>query len=304
MTGTFPAIDLGATHLRVAIVDIGSARILEHLEVKTPDRADDAAQLLVRMFEELRIEPGDIGVAAAPQIDVSGVITRWPNRPAYVGSSVFHRLAANGFRLQTIDDGLAACVAEDRGAPSGTATVYLGLGTGVAGGAVVDGEPLAGAHDAAMDIGHLFVTEARQLACACGRSGCLQMVVSGRAIERAAFEEGVSIDEFVARFSAGDTRTSQLLESVARALAQAIAAVVCIIDPARLVVGGRLASPMLIDRTNGCLEEFGISRLARPAVFGAEAPLIGAALRAAKNRLFREEGSSLKRGRATWSSDR
>ena len=56
--------------------------------------------------------------------------------------------------------------------------VYIAIGTGLGGGAVVNGQVVGGANTNAMEIGHLSFDPKGRL-CVCGLHGCVEMYVSG-----------------------------------------------------------------------------------------------------------------------------
>jgi kanosamine 6-kinase len=166
---------------------------------------------------------GRVGVAAAPSLDRTGEISVWPSRPSWTGMNlvaVLQRIT----RAEVVvgDDGTLAAVAE-AGATGDTDLAFIGLGTGVGGGLVVDGRLLAGSDGGAGELGHVPVRQGGSVPpCRCGRSGCLQAFASGPAVlARAALECGATTaigpDDFVR--AVHDRRGWAL-----RALAPAIAA--------------------------------------------------------------------------------
>lgn len=60
---------------------------------------------------------------------------------------------------------------------------YLAIGTGLAAGIVLHGEPRTGAHGATGEIGHIPVNPMGER-CPCGQRGCLETVASGTALTR------------------------------------------------------------------------------------------------------------------------
>ena len=66
-------------------------------------------------------------------------------------------------------------------APDTSVLIYLGIGTGVAAGVVIDGRIHRGREGLAGEIGHVVVDPLGP-ACRCGQRGCLEALVSGSAI--------------------------------------------------------------------------------------------------------------------------
>src|SRR5699024_2664150 len=87
-----------------------------------------------------------LGVARPTSVDAEGTVTAWPNRPAWVGCSFPVALTqlCPGVPATHEDDGNAAARAE-AAAAGASHLVYLGIGTGLAGGIVADGQVVAGA---------------------------------------------------------------------------------------------------------------------------------------------------------------
>ncbi len=185
VTATF-GVDLGGTHLRVALVD-PDGTIVEQRRAATPGTLDGIVDTItgaVRAFAPLRPEARALGVGAAGMVDHDGVIHYSPNVPAFLAAPVRARLeAAVGLPTIVDNDANAAVVAElTHGAARGEREVLLiTLGTGVGGGIVTRGRVLRGAHGFGAEIGHFQVDPDGPL-CACGQRGHWEAVASGTAL--------------------------------------------------------------------------------------------------------------------------
>jgi predicted NBD/HSP70 family sugar kinase len=114
------------------------------------------------------------------------------------------------------------------------------LGTGVGGGIVVDGRVLEGLHGIAGEWGHNPMRD-EHTPCYCGRKGCVETVISGPALERVycgLTGEPVRLEEIVSRALRGDAAAVTTLERLRSKFGEAIAAVINIIDPDAIVIGG------------------------------------------------------------------
>ncbi len=69
--------------------------------------------------------------------------------------------------------------------PQTTNLIYISIGTGVAAGIILNGTLFVGANSSAGELGHMTIIPDGPL-CECGNRGCLQQLVSERAIENAA----------------------------------------------------------------------------------------------------------------------
>jgi fructokinase len=173
------------------------------------------------------------------------------------------------------------------GAAKGFKTVFgIILGTGVGGGIVVDGGVLLGAHGICGEWGHNPIC-GEDAPCYCGRRGCLEMVCSGPALERH-YEMlcGVKLGlkEIVRSSAAGERAAVATLERLCSKFAEALGAVVNLLDPDAIVIGGGVGNIDLIyshetrdavrsHLFNDCFE----TPMLRPAL-GDSAGVFGAAL--------------------------
>ncbi|WP_456456782.1 ROK family protein [Thermovibrio sp.] len=134
-----------------------------------------------------------VALAIAGLIDQKEkVVSQSPNLP-FIEGARFKELL--GEDVVIVNDATAACYGEYRlGAAKGSSlAVCLTLGTGLGGGAVINGTPLTGALGCAMEVGHITV-EPRGWRCHCGRRGCLESYVSSYGLERLYFIEA---DEYL-----------------------------------------------------------------------------------------------------------
>jgi glucokinase len=115
---------------------------------------------------------------------------------------------------------------------------YMTIGSGIGGGLIVDGKIMRGTGRGAAEIGHFKVRDPRSEV---GKLESLENVASGWAIGRHAHEifEKDATAEHVARAAAkGDPRALHILGEAIDALADAICAVIVLICPRRVVIGG------------------------------------------------------------------
>ena len=118
---------------------------------------------------------------------------------------------------------------------------YLGIGTGLAAGLVVDGALRRGARGAAGEVGHVSV-DPLGLACACGQRGCLETVASGSALAAAWPTEGPAPARALHEaYLAGDRRAEAVWTRFADGLAQAVTVLALGVDPDVVVLGGGVA---------------------------------------------------------------
>ena len=173
-----------------------------------------------------------------------------------------------------------------RGAGRGVADlVYLSLGTGISAAIVSGGRLVRGGAGQAGEVGHVVV-DPDGPDCGCGGRGCLEAVASAAAIRRE-YERrsGQPVDgaEAVLARVATDPTAAAVVDRAVAALGDGLAALVQLLAPARIVVGGGLAmagdsllEPLRAVLTGRCRV------VAAPEVvtaeLGARAGVVGAAL--------------------------
>jgi glucokinase len=122
------------------------------------------------------------------------------------------------------------------------AIAYLGVGTGIAAGLIVDGKVWSGAHGAAGEIGHISIDPDGPY-CRCGQRGCIEAISSGSAVTRKwPSESGSSISSLIAAAKSGDTDAVVIWDEVVDGLARAVDIISMTIDPDLIVLGGGIAT--------------------------------------------------------------
>jgi fructokinase len=154
-------------------------------------------------------------------------------------------------------DCLALSEATD-GAGSGAAVVFAAiLGTGTGAGIAVHGRVLQGPNGLAGEWGHNPLPWAEagadpEFDCYCGRRGCIETLVSGSGLARDHLHvtgQALRGEDIVAAAAAGDTDCTATLNRHASRLARALAAVINLLDPDVIVLGGGLSRlPGLVDQ--------------------------------------------------------
>ncbi|EXU65579.1 kanamycin kinase [Streptomyces sp. PRh5] len=206
-------------------------------------------ELLARHIREL-CEPErltGVGVALPATLDATGTVTAWPGRPGWAGVELRGALSAlfGEAEVRCADDGDLAALAEahEAGCPD---LLYLGVGTGIGGGIVLNGKPVPGVGRGSCEVGHLIVDRDGPL-CDCGRRGCVQAAASGPAtLRRAARRRGEEVAFTALREAVRDGKqwaVAALRES-GRALATAVAGVCELVRPSLVLIGGGFAAAM------------------------------------------------------------
>lgn len=180
-----------------------------------------------------------VGVAAPGPLDHRrGVVHEAPNIPGFRDVALADDLARLLGRPVFVDrDTVVAAIAEFLfGAARGARDfVYVTISTGIGGAIVVDGRMVRGASGIAGEIGHMPV-DPDGPECGCGDRGHVEALASGNNIARAYGAK--SAGEVFAAARAGDERARAVLARAERALGDLAVALVNVINPERIVVGG------------------------------------------------------------------
>jgi predicted NBD/HSP70 family sugar kinase len=122
--------------------------------------------------------------------------------------------------------------------------VFVKVATGIGAGIIADGQVLRGNHGRAGDIGHIRAITRSEVLCTCGNHGCVGALASGSALVRQLAEAGVraeSAADVVELVKAGDVQATHHVREAGRILGAALAAVVSVVAPKLLVMGGEMA---------------------------------------------------------------
>ena len=249
-------IDLGGTKIEgIAIADAGAERVRRRVAAPRGDYAQTLAAIvtLVETLEHDAGQAGTVGVGIPGTISpATGLIknsnSTWLNGtplaedlPRLLRRPVRFANDANCFALSEATDGAAA-----------GADVVFGviIGTGTGGGIVVRGQVLVGANAIGGEWGHNPLPgahggESPGPRCYCGRSGCIEMFLSGPGLARDYAEETalvITAAEIAARAASGDPSAEAVLSRYEERLARALGSIINVLDPDVIVLGGGLSN--------------------------------------------------------------
>lgn len=291
------ALDVGASLTKIALAGSGGQLSAVH-RLPTP-LGDNRNGLVGWLAEQITAaahgQPGQecLGFAiVVPGIieSAAGVVKAAPNldwRNVPLRRQLIELTALSGVVGHDVRSG---GLAEWRlGAGAGASNLlFLPLGTGIAGAAVVDGRMLD-ADGYAGEVGHVRVPTASSLACPCGQLGCLETVASASGVVRSYLQLGgvASPDldaEVVARLArADDVAARAAFGLAADALTEALMLCLTLLGPELIVIGGGLsgAADLFLPQVRRAIaDQVTFQRLPRivPALLGADAGVIGAGL--------------------------
>jgi len=250
------AIDLGATHARVAVTDLAARVMSEHLERIVIGDGPEAvlgvaatiAKLLVERSGHSLADLAGVGVGLPGPVDhTTGRPTKPPIMPGWDGADVAGRLSSmlgDAHVLVDNDVNLMALGEHAAEFPLVDHLMFVKVATGIGAGLISDGSLWRGAQGAAGDIGHIRVPGGKGVVCRCGNTGCLEAIASGRAIAADLAAAGLEVEsssDVVALVRAGNVRASRTVRSAGRDLGQVLAGCVNMLNPSVIVIGGMIA---------------------------------------------------------------
>ena len=270
-------VDLGGTRITTVLAN-SQGRVIHQLDAPTPVK--DGAKEIVKTIESeittlLSRESTEIqellgiGIACPGAVDIHRqIITTCPNLPGFNYFPLADNLSER-FRtkIRIGNDLTLAGVGEHRfGAGKGVShMIFLGIGTGIGGGIILDNKVYNGVSGSAGEIGHI-VTHPNGPKCGCGNRGCLEAIASGNSLVKLArkrveagensilnklFSQSSKWTDSVNKLSsesifegalAGDLLSKSIITNGSIALGTGLATLVNLFNPQIIVIGGGLAS--------------------------------------------------------------
>ena len=252
--GVVLAADLGATHSRVAMTDLGGEVLVEGAEeIAIAEGPEAVLAWLERTFDDLLAGVGrthsdvrGIGVGVPGPVEfATGTPVAPPIMPGWDGYRVSDRLADyfgaptlvdNDVNIMALGEHWKAWRAYDH-------LLFVKVGTGIGCGIITDGRIHRGAQGAAGDIGHIHVPGNEEI-CRCGNRGCLEAVAGGGAMAARLRSEGIEAEnsrDVVRHVRDGRPEAMQLVRQAGRELGEVLAASVNFFNPGVIVIGGDIA---------------------------------------------------------------
>lgn len=288
------AASVDTTHSRTALADL-SGRVLARRDldvavVDGPERVlhaiADATRALLADAGVPDSRVGGMGICVPGPIDP---LTRRPSQPPIMPGwdaypVVEHLQDVLPVPVLVENDADAMALGEYVNSYAGCpALCFVKVSTGIGSGIIIDGQVYRGVDGGAGDIGHVRLARFPDTVCQCGAHGCLAAVASGRAVARALTEAGVGAHsgrDVRTLLRAGDVEATRRTQEAGRIIGEVMATVVCLLNPAVLLLGGDLASAPLISGVRETLYPLSLPRSTRHldvrlAALGDDAGVIG-----------------------------
>lgn len=252
-SGLAVGVDLGRRHARVVLATLGHEVLAEQaIEMQESWLVAEAVDAVESLLDEVLASAGagragivGIGLGLPAPLDTSGHSTSITIPPDWVQAEPADAISQRlGVPVVVDNDANLGALAEARwGAGRQSETLfYVKASTGIGAGLVLGGRVFRGSAGTAGEIGHLTVDE-NGLVCRCGSRGCLEVRAGGPALvaQVAQVAAGItSLSQLIAAAKSGDLACTRVLADAGEALGVALAAVLNLINPDRVVLGGEL----------------------------------------------------------------
>lgn len=300
--GCVIGVDLGATTIRVAIVDIAGG-ISQEIEAPVrghsgKDLLDHVNSLIDTGLKKAKIARAKVLLAAVATPGVvdpeTGTLTLAPNMSDIASMDVAGTLRdVLGCDVIIENDINAAVIGESwKGNGIGLDCVaFISLGTGIGLGTLVNGKLMRGAKGAAGEISYLPFG-ADPYAAESLERGALECAIGARGIvERYGRQGDFTARDVLEMAEDGDVRALATIEETARLAALLVVAVDAMLDPQKIIVGGHvgrhaLMASLIQEALPACTRR---SIAVEASALGARATLMGVvalALNQLHNSLF------------------
>ncbi|BEL11058.1 ROK family protein [Actinoplanes sichuanensis] len=249
------ALDVGGTGMKCALVRPDG---VVHHEERHPTRAERGpvavTETILAVAERLAgraradgLTPVATGIAVPGVVDELNGVAVWSANVGFRDVPL-KELAEQRLGLPAAlgHDVRVGALAEARlGAGRGRRHVlFVAIGTGIAGGLVIDGRGYPGAHGAAGELGHVVVRPGGA-ECGCGLRGCLEAEASAKSVGRKyaelSGEAGATAFDVATRAARGEELARRVWLDAVEALADGLLTAQALYDVGVVVLGGGLA---------------------------------------------------------------
>lgn len=255
-------VDIGGTTIKMSLFEM-TGHMIDKWEIPTNTENNGASILddVTTVIEGRLVQDGiakedveGIGIGVPGPVIQNSVVTGCVNL-GWNRVDVAKELGEKtGLKVRAGNDANVAALGEmwQGGGKGYKNVIMVTLGTGVGGGIIIDGNIVNGANGAGGEIGHIFVEEAEEEACNCGKRGCLEQYASATGVVRLTkralaaddrestlrkSEEITAKDVFDAA-KEGDALALEIVEKMGKYLGTALANAACVADPEVFVIGG------------------------------------------------------------------
>jgi fructokinase len=248
-------IDLGGTKMEGVVLPFkGSTEPLARLRL--PTESEKGYQHIVNQLAQLRtklevasgLKANRIGICTPGTVDPKSGLHKNSNTTCLNGKPFRSDLeTALEIPVSMANDANCFALAEatlgavKQQVPNAKVVFGIIMGTGVGGGLVINGQVINGAHGIGGEWGHNFLDESGG-PCYCGKSGCVEKVIAGPALEKFYLEKAgnqKSLKDILGAYEAGnDPFAKETIQRLLHFFGIAVSVLINIIDPDAIVIGG------------------------------------------------------------------
>lgn len=204
--------------------------------------------LVNQMKEQSGLLPSKIGIGTPGVLDPLLQTMKNCNSTALNGMPLYRDLQSTlNIAITMANDANCFALAEThwgivkQKTPDAKLVFGIIMGTGVGGGIVMDGKVWNGRHGIAGEWGHNFLDESGG-PCYCGKSGCVETVLSGPALQRyykTVTGNALTLKEIVTHYREGnDPAARDTIHRLNHFFGKAVSVVTNLLDPDVIVIGG------------------------------------------------------------------
>ncbi|MDO6498857.1 ROK family protein [Photobacterium sanguinicancri] len=246
-------IDLGGTKIECAVLAKNTGQCVLRQRIATEREQGynhiltQIQRLVHRCSEEVGTYPERIGFGTPGTLDPSTHVMKNCNSTELNGQPLDTDLQQLlGVKVVLANDANCFALAESRLGivpvvnPHAEVVFGIIMGTGVGAGIVVNGKVLQGCHGIAGEWGH-NVLDPTGKQCYCGKQGCVETVLSGPGLEAYYHQlSGIEcgLPDIVSRAEQQEQAAQQTLDRLVSQFGLAVAAIINVLDPDVIVVGG------------------------------------------------------------------
>jgi fructokinase len=247
-------IDLGGTKIECAVLDTESdfspvirRRIGTEAHEGYHHILSQIKKLVEEVASETGLQPTQIGFATPGVLEPDTQLMKNCNTVCMNGQPMkvdLEKLLQAKVKIANDANSFAlaeALMGAGRTYPNAEVVFGVIMGTGVGGGLVVHGKLINGYHSLGGEWGHNILEE-YGYPCYCGKSGCVEQVISGTALEKyyaALSQNNLKLKEILGRHKEGnDKYATATIERLLENYGKAISTLINVIDPDLIVIGG------------------------------------------------------------------
>ncbi len=276
-------IDLGGTTTKMGLFKTDGT-LVEKWEIIT-NTEDNGANILKDIAKAVHDKMGEkglimddvqgLGIGVPGPVTSDGVVNGCVNLGWGVVNVQKELEDLSGMKVRVGNDANVAALGEawvgaGKEYPS---VVCVTLGTGIGGGIIIEDTMVYGAHGAGGEIGHITVNPSEELACGCGKHGCIEQYASATGFARMARRRlqanddpsslrdmdpaDITAKDLFDAAKAGDKVANEVVENVCGMLGKAIAKITAVVDPDAILIGGGVskAGDILTDNVEKAYKE-------------------------------------------------